>query len=132
MADAPKFDERDLEILQALWQNGPLKPGDLQKRLSFQMKNPALRWLLNDLVRRGQLYRRREGKAFFYGAKIGRRPALEALGRKLRDLLFGGSALAMIGEMAETQNLSPDDLAHLRKIARKRDLSKKDGLERKP
>jgi len=126
MAHDSKFDERDLEILQVLWKDGPLKPGDLQKQLSFRMKNPALRWLLNDLVERGQLYRRKEGKAFFYGAKIERRPLLEALGQKLRDLLFGGSALAMIGELAEVQKLSSDDLDYLKKIARKRDPKKTD------
>jgi BlaI family transcriptional regulator, penicillinase repressor len=130
MAYVPKFDERDLEILQVLWKDGPLKPSDLQKQLSFQMKNPALRWLLNDLVERGQLHRRKEGKAFFYGAAVERRPLLRALGQKLRDLLFGGSAMAMIGELAELQKLSPDDLDHLKKIARKRGHAKK--TERKP
>ena len=100
MAHDPKFDERDWEILQVLWKEGPLKPGEIQGHLSFQMKNPALRWLLNDLVQRGQLHRRKEGKAFFYAAAVQRRSLLKALGQKLRDLLFGGSALAMIGELA--------------------------------
>ena len=125
MSHDPKLDERDLEILQVLWQDGPLKPSGLQKRLSFQMKNPALRWLLNNLVERGQLYRRKEGKAFLYGAAVERRPLMEALGKKLRDLLFGGSALAMIGELVELQKLSSEDLDYLKKIARKRDTSKK-------
>ena len=127
MTSDPKWDERDLEILQVLWKEGPLKPGDLQKRLSFPMKNPALRWLLNDLVKRGQLRRRKEGKAFLYDAAVERKTLLAALGQKLRNLLFGGSALAMIGELAELQKLSPDDLDYLKKIARKRDHSKKDG-----
>ena len=131
MACNLKLDERDLEILQVLWKDGPLKPSGLQKRLSFQMKNPALRWLLNDLVVRGQLRRRKEGKAFLYGAKIERKSLLKALGRKLRDLLFGGSALAMIGELAELQKLSPDDLDYLKKITRNRDNLKKDGSEKK-
>lgn len=121
----PKLDDRDLEILQLLWKEGSLKPGELQKRLSFPMKNPALRWLLNDLVKRGQLHRRKEGKAFFYDAAVERKTLLEALGQKLRDLLFGGSALAMIGELAELQKLTPDDLDYLKKIARKRDNSKR-------
>lgn len=125
MATNPQLDERDLEILQVLWEHGPLKPSDLQERLSFQIKNPALRWLLNDLVRRRQLHRRKEGKAFFYGAAVERRHLLQALGQKLRDLLFGGSALAMIGELAELQKLSPDDLDYLKKVARKRGDSKK-------
>lgn len=125
MMPDPKLEDRDLEILQLLWENGPLKPGDIQERLSFQMKNPALRWLLNDLVDRGQLFRRKEGKAFLYGAAVERRPLLEALGQKLRNLLFGGSALAMIGELAELQKLSADDLDHLKQIARKRAHGKK-------
>jgi predicted transcriptional regulator len=85
MAYRPSLDERDLEVLQLLWKAGPLKPGDLQKRLSFQMKNPALRWLLNDLVARGQLHRKKEGKAFLYSAAVERRNT-EALARGYRLL----------------------------------------------
>ena len=89
------------------------------------MKNPALRWLLNDLVARGQLHRKKEGKAFLYSAAVERRPLLAALGQKLRTILFGGSALAMIGELIEIQKLSPEDIDYLKKIARERDEHKK-------
>jgi len=131
MAYDPPLDERDLEILQVLWQEGPLKPAELQQRLSFSIKNPALRWLLNDLVTRRQLHRRKEGKAFLYSAAVERRSLLDSLGQKLRNLLFGGSALAMIGEFAELQKLSPDDLEHLKKIASQRDKSKKSSGRKK-
>jgi predicted transcriptional regulator len=117
MARNTTLDERDLEILQLLWRHGPLKPGALHRHLSFEIKNPALRWLLNDLVERGQLRRAREGKAYLYSAAVERRPLLASLGRKLRDVLFGGSALAMIGELMETQKLSPKDIDYLMKIA---------------
>jgi predicted transcriptional regulator len=120
MAPDPKLDDRDLEILQVLWQHGPQKPADLQPKLSFSIKNPALRWLLNDLVERRQVFRRKQGKAFYYSAAVERRPLIEALGKRLRDLLFGGSALAMIGELAELQKISPEDLDYLKKVASKR------------
>lgn len=116
------LDERDLEILQLLWQHGPQKPGELQQRLSRQMKNPALRWLLNDLVERGKLRRKKEGKAFLYSAAVERRPLLMALGQRLRDVLFGGSALAMIGELTEIQKLTPKDIDYLKKVARAKNL----------
>jgi BlaI family penicillinase repressor len=118
MVDASNLDHRDMEILQQLWQHGPLKPGELQQRLSFPMKNPALRWLLNDLVARGQLTRKKVGKAFVYSAAVERRSLLEAWGGKLRDILFGGSALAMIGELIDVQKLSPEDIDYLKTIAR--------------
>ena len=114
------LDERELEILQVLWQHGRLKPGEIQQRLTFEVKNPALRWMLNDMVERGQLRRTKEGKAFFYNAAIARRPMLAAVGEKLRNVLFGGSALAMIGELMETQKLSPEDIDYLKKLAGKR------------
>jgi BlaI family transcriptional regulator, penicillinase repressor len=117
MNSKSSLDERELEILQALWAHGPQKPSDLQPRLSIRMKNGALRWLLNDLVARGLLKRQKEGKAFFYTAEIERRSLLESLGERLRDILFGGSAVAMIGELAESQKISAKDLAYLHKVA---------------
>jgi BlaI family penicillinase repressor len=117
MVSVSTLDERDLEILQLLWQHGPLKPAELQKQFSHKMKNSALRWLLNDLVASGHLQRKKEGKAFLYSAAVERRPMLTALGQKLRTILFGGSALAMIGELIEIQRLSPGDIDYLKKIA---------------
>jgi BlaI family penicillinase repressor len=131
MKPTESLDERELEILQVLWERGPQKPSDLQDQLSFRMKNAALRWLLNDLVTRRQLLRRKQGKAFFYSAAIERQSMLEGLGRRLRDLLFGGSALAMIGELAESQKMSPEDLDFLKKVARKRDVARKSKKEKK-
>ncbi|HSI86470.1 MAG TPA: BlaI/MecI/CopY family transcriptional regulator [Candidatus Methylacidiphilales bacterium] len=121
MATDPRLDERELEILQLLWKHGPQKPGQLQERLSFEMKNSGLRWLLNDLVERGQLHRQKEGKAFLYSAAVERRPLLEVLGRRLQDLLFGGSAMAMIGELIDVQKLSPEDIEHLKKVAQQKE-----------
>lgn len=131
MKPLPPLDDRELEILQVLWQHGPQKPSDLEEKLSFRMKNAALRWLLNDLVARRQLQRSKQGKAFYYSAAIERQSLLEGLGRRLRDLLFGGSALAMIGELAESQKMSPEDLDFLKKVARKRDETRKSGKGKK-
>ena len=125
MGSNSRWDERELEILQLLWRHGPQKPAELQARLSHGMKNSALRWLLNELVERGRLRRKKEAKAYLYSAAIGRRSLLAALGQKLRDVLFAGSALAMIGELIEVQKLSPEDIDYLRMVAGKRAEPKK-------
>jgi predicted transcriptional regulator len=117
MKGASLLDERELQILQALWQHGPLRPSEVQRHLSFPMKNPALRWLLNDLVERGQLQRQRSGKAYVYRPAVQRRPLIATLGRRLREILFGGSALAMIGELVDLKKLSPADIRELQKLA---------------
>ena len=121
----PPLDERELEILQLLWRHGPLKPAELQARVSFDVKNPALRWLLNDMLERGYVQRAKEGKAFRYRAAVARRPALAALGRKLRNVLFGGSTVAMIGELIQTQKLSAEDIDYLKEVVRKAETERR-------
>ncbi len=125
MTNVRDLEQRKMEVLHLLWLHGPLKPGEIQERLSFSIKNPALRWLLNELVAQRQLKRKKIGKAFVYSAAIERRSLLETWGGRLRDILFGGSALAMIGELIEVQKLTPEDIDYLEKIARERKASKK-------
>lgn len=103
----------ELEILSILWDEGPQKPNQLMEKLSFEIKNSALRWQLNELVERGYLRRESQGKAFFYDAAKPRRQVFGALTQKLKRMLFGGSAVAMIGEMMASGELSLEELREL-------------------
>ena len=107
----------ELEIMTALWERGPLKPAEIQEQLSSAMKNSALRWQLGELIKRGWLSRDLQGKAFVYSASKPRRSVFGLLTRRLKELLFGGSALAMVGEMIEAGELTPEELRQLAEIA---------------
>ncbi|MCP4901376.1 MAG: BlaI/MecI/CopY family transcriptional regulator, partial [bacterium] len=85
----------ELEILKILWNEGPLKPGDIQERLSEPVKNSALRAQLASLVERGQLKRRREGKAYFYSAAAAKESTFQSLTRRIADVFFEGSSAAL-------------------------------------
>jgi len=107
----------ELEIMTALWERGPLKPAEIQEQLSSSMKNSALRWQLGELIKRGWLSRDLQGKAFVYSASKPRRSVFGLLTRRLKELLFGGSAMAMVGEMIEAGELTPEELRQLAEIA---------------
>jgi len=107
----------ELEIMTALWERGPLKPAEIQEQLSSSMKNSALRWQLGELIKRGWLSRDLQGKAFLYRASKPRRSVFGLLTRRLKELLFGGSAMAMVGEMIEAGELTPEELRQLAEIA---------------
>lgn len=114
------LNSQELEVLTILWEAGPQKPADIQRQLSFEVKNSALRWQLGDMVQRGILRREALGKAFVYSAVSGRREVFGSFARRLKQMFFGGSALAMIGEMLETGELSSQELQSLISLSRKK------------
>lgn len=115
------FNPNELEIMKILWEEGPLKPSEIQERLSSPIKNSALRWQLGALVDKGQVRRRKRGKAYFYRAATPQRSVLRKLTRRLADVFCEGSAVALIGQMIESEEkLSEEDIRELRRIASKR------------
>lgn len=114
----------EFEILKVLWRDGPLKPADIQDHLSEPVKNSALRAQLTSLVERGQLKRRRRGKAFYYSAATPKESAFEALSRRIADVFFEGSSIALVGQLIESaDDWTEEDLAVLRRIAEKKAAS---------
>lgn len=114
----------ELEILRVLWGSGPLKPAEIQDRLAEPIKNSALRAQLTSLVERGQLKRRRRGKAFYYSAATPRESAFAALSRRIADVFFDGSSIALVGQLIESaDDWTDEDLAMLKRIAEKKAAS---------
>ena len=119
------LDARELEIMKVLWEAGPLKPSEIQDRLPYDVKNSALRWQLEALMKAGHVTRRKRGKAFHYRARTPRRRALKSLTRRMADVFSRGSAAAFIGQLIESEDaLSDEDLRELRRIAARRASAK--------
>ena len=120
------FSPNELEIMKVLWEEGPLKPSEIQERLSTPVKNSALRWQLGAMVEKGHVTRRKKGKAYFYRATTARQGAFKKLTRRLADVFCGGSAVALIGQMIESQEeLSAKDIRELRRIAARKATPRK-------
>ncbi len=111
----------ELEIMKVLWEGGPLKPSEIEERLSQPVKNSALRWQLGALLKKGHVARRKKGKAYYYRATIPRQSVFRKLTRRMAEVFCGGSAIALIGQMIESEEkLSEEDILELRRIAAKK------------
>jgi BlaI family penicillinase repressor len=119
-----QFTQGELEIMQILWEHGPLKPGDLQKLFPRPMKNAAIRAALRVLVEKGHVSRAKNGKAYFYQAITPQQSAMQKMIQKLKDAFCGGSPAMLIAHLMENEKLSEDDIEELQHIAEKR-LTKK-------
>ncbi len=114
----------ELEILRVLWKNGSLKPAEIQDRLAAPVKNSAPRAQLTSLLARGQLKRRRRGKAFYYSAAMPTESAFEALSRLIADVFVERSSVALVGQLIESaDDWTEEDLAVLRRIAQRKAAS---------
>ncbi len=120
------FNPNELEIMKVLWEEGSLKPAEIQERLSPAVKNSALRWQLGALMKKGQVRRRKKGKAYYYRATTPQRSVFKKLTRRMADVFCGGSAVALIGQMIESEEeLSEEDIRELRRLAAGKASSRK-------
>jgi BlaI family penicillinase repressor len=129
------LDANELEIMKVLWDAGPLKPSEIQERLSRPVKNSALRWELASLMERGFVARRKRGKAYFYRAAAPRQRVFKRLIRRIAEVFTGGSAVALIGELLESEKWSEEDIRELQRIAARKTASgrpRRSSAEQKP
>jgi BlaI family penicillinase repressor len=110
----------ELEILKVLWGESPLPVRDVQSRLEEQARRPlahsSVITILNIMVRKGYLKRRKEGKAFFFSPKIEKDAVSRRLVGDLLGRVFEGSATAMVLNLMESAELDADELARLRQL----------------
>lgn len=114
---ADNLNPNDLEVMQILWAEGPLKPLEIQQKLGGSVKNAALRWQLRALMEKGHVTRQKVGKAFYYQATTSQRSAFEKFARKLIKVFGDGSPVSLIGRMIDLELMSKDEIEQLKKYA---------------
>jgi predicted transcriptional regulator len=114
----------ELEILKVLWTESPLPVRDVQSRLEEQARRPlshsSVITILNIMVRKGYLKRRKVGKAFFFSPKIKKEAVSRRLVGDLLGRVFEGSATAMVLNLMESADLDAAELASLRQLVERK------------
>jgi len=114
----PRFTEGELEVMKILWEEGgELKPPEVQERFPRPIKDPALRSYLRILVEKGHVARRRVGKAFYYRARTRQESAFRSMYRQLLDTFCGGSPEALVARLMKSEELSPEEIEELKRLA---------------
>ncbi len=112
--------ELELEILKVLWDESPLLVREVRARLGEQAGRPlshsSVITMLNIMVRKGYLRRRKEGKAFRFSPKVTRDDVAGGMTTDLLARVFDGSAKAMVLNLLETADIDAEELAELRRL----------------
>ena len=110
----------ELEILKVLWEQSPLSARDVRDQLKQQsardLAYSSVITMLNIMVRKGYLARRKDGKAFLFTPCVDRESVAGEMTGDLLSRLFDGSASAMVLNLIETADLDAEELAELRRL----------------
>ncbi len=112
--------ELELDILKVLWAESPLPVRDVRARLEQQagreLSHSSVITMLNIMVRKGYLRRKKDGKAFLFSPKVEKKRVTGGMASDLLSRVFDGSASALVLNMIETADLDADELAELRRL----------------
>jgi BlaI family transcriptional regulator, penicillinase repressor len=122
--DAASLGERELDVMTLLWQNGSGTVTEVQQALNATLAYTTVLTILRNLEAKGFAYREEEGRAHRYFPKVKQRAAQQRAVRRLIDTLFRGSPEALLTQLVDDHDLSPEEL---RRIARKLSDAPPDG-----
>lgn len=112
-----QLNPNETEALRVLWEAGPLKPADIEAAFGWPIENATLRSVLKGLVDKGLITRTKQGKAFYYRAKVSRESQLRRMARRMADVFTGGSRADLILQMVRAEQLTPAEIETLRQLA---------------
>ena len=111
------LNQNELETLRILWEQGELKPAEIQSHFSWTIENATLRSVLVNLVEKEQAARRLQGKAFFYAAKVPKGTLLQTITQTLARVFAGGSHQELVAQLMESSDIKTSDLKLIRQTA---------------
>lgn len=92
--------DRRLDVMNLLWERGPLAPRELQKAMGENHSLPALRASLHSLEEEGYVRSELQDGASRYRPALTRRELGRRLARRVLIRFFGGSVAAFLRAVA--------------------------------
>ena len=109
--------EKELEILQVLWTQGPATVRAVNDRLGKgrEIGYTTTLKLMQIMFDKGLVFRQKEGKTHIYSAEISEEKTQNQLLDRLLDTAFKGSAMKLVMQALGHKKPSKEELEEIRK-----------------
>jgi predicted transcriptional regulator len=113
--------EKELEILQILWQKGPVSVRDVYDAMGGESNNgyTTILKLLQIMFEKGIVTRQRSGKLHLYQAKASQQTTQQQVVDKLITTVFQGSATQLVMSALGNKKSSKAELLEIKKYLEK-------------
>ena len=118
MADRHEITELQLAILRILWDRGEATVAELWEALHEQrgLAQTTVATLVARLQRRGIVERRTRDRQYLYRATITEADVQHSMVSELTERLFAGDAAALVTHLISASDMSPGDLARVKRM----------------
>ncbi|MES1199272.1 MAG: BlaI/MecI/CopY family transcriptional regulator [Pseudomonadota bacterium] len=105
-------------VMEVLWRDGPATAEDVAAAVGPDQSwsVATVKTLLNRLLTKGAVSADRQGRRYIYAPEVARADYVGEESKSLIDRLFDGRLAPLVSHFAETKQLSPDDIAELKKL----------------
>ena len=115
MGDAV-FTDRELDIMDVLWEHGPSTVADVRARISIELAYTTVLTILRTLEEKGHVGHESEGRAYRYHALVERGEARVTAVDRITRKLFAGSTETLLSHLVSDQELSDEQLERIRAL----------------
>jgi predicted transcriptional regulator len=106
----------ELQIMQALWDDGPGTVGQVQSRLGQTLAYTTVQTMLGVLLKKQRVRRSQSGRAYVYRPTIIRERAMASALRDMVGRMFGGSGEALLMSLIDTRQITAQEIARAAKL----------------
>lgn len=105
-------------IMEALWRESPQSAEDIAATVGSEQSwsDKTVRTLLSRLLTKGAVDAARDGRRYLYTPLVERAAYVQDESRGLIDRLFDGKLAPLVSHFAETNQLSAEDVAELKRL----------------
>jgi BlaI family transcriptional regulator, penicillinase repressor len=120
--------EKELEILQILWKNGPVAVKDVHETMGGDDKNgyTTILKLLQIMHEKGLVTRQKSGKLHLYRAVASQEHTLQHILDKMIHTVFQGSAMQLVMSALGNKKSSKEELLEIKQYLEKLEESNDD------
>ena len=105
-------------IMEALWRSSPRTAEEIVAEVADPQgwSGPTVKSLINRLLTKGAIAAEKAGRRYLYRPLVDREAYVSQESRGLLDRLFGGRIAPLVSHFSETNQLSPEDVAELKRL----------------
>ncbi len=122
----PHFTDRELDVMQILWDRGPCVVAEVREGLQDDLAYTTVLTILRTLEAKGHIGHTEEGRGYRYFATVKQRAAQDSALRHLMRKLFDSSAELLLTRLVSEKTLTAEELKRMRALLD--EASPEDGL----
>jgi predicted transcriptional regulator len=113
-----KISSAESRIMEALWRRSPLTAEEIAADVAGPQgwSEATVKSLVNRLLTKGAIAAEKDGRRYLYRPRVERQAYVSHESRGLVDRLFGGRVAPLVSHFSQTNQLSAEDIAELKRL----------------